>query len=164
MDVVRATTPRLGGLDGLRAVAVVAVVAYHLWPDRLPAGFLGVDLFMVLSGFLITGLLVDEHRRTGAIRLGAFWLRRVRRLVPALPPLLVVVAVWVRWPPPAALFPTVRGQGLASLLYVGNWKLVSDGTSYATLGQSPSPLLHLWSLAIEEQFYVVWPLVVAALS
>jgi len=84
---------RIGGLDGLRAIAVIAVVAYHLWPDQLQAGFLGVDLFMVLSGFLITGLLIDERARTNAVRLGAFWVRRFRRLVPALLALLAVVAV-----------------------------------------------------------------------
>jgi peptidoglycan/LPS O-acetylase OafA/YrhL len=153
---------RIGGLDGLRAVAVLAVVAFHLWPDALPAGFLGVDLFMVLSGFLITGLLVDERARSGAVRLGAFWARRFRRLVPALLALVAVVAVWVDVAGPAALKPTVRGQGIASLLYVGNWKLVADGTSYAALMKPPSPLLHLWSLAIEEQFYLLWPLAVGA--
>jgi peptidoglycan/LPS O-acetylase OafA/YrhL len=156
----RAQDDRIGGLDGLRAVAVGAVVVYHQWPDALPAGFLGVDLFMVLSGFLITGLLLDERSRTGAVRLGSFWLRRFRRLVPALLALLAVVAIWVQVVGPATLKPTVRGQGLASLLYVGNWKLVSDSTSYASLSDPPSPLLHLWSLAIEEQFYVIWPLVV----
>jgi peptidoglycan/LPS O-acetylase OafA/YrhL len=156
----RVPDDRIGGLDGLRAIAVGAVVVYHQWPDALPAGFLGVDLFMVLSGFLITGLLLDERARTGAVRLGAFWLRRFRRLVPALLALLAVVAIWVQISGPAALKPTVRGQGVASLLYVGNWKLVSDSTSYASLSDPPSPLLHLWSLAIEEQFYVLWPLVV----
>ena len=151
---------RIGGLDGLRAVAVIAVVAYHLWPDHLQAGFLGVDLFMVLSGFLITGLLIDERARAGAVRLGAFWVRRFRRLVPALLALLVAVAVWVNISGAAELKRTVRGQGIASLFYVGNWKLVAEGTSYASLSNAPSPLLHLWSLAIEEQFYLVWPLVV----
>ncbi|MEY2452714.1 MAG: hypothetical protein QOD92_2288 [Acidimicrobiaceae bacterium] len=154
---------RIGGLDGLRAVAVLAVVAYHLWPDALPAGFLGVDLFMVLSGFLITGLLIDERARTGGVRLGAFWMRRFRRLVPALLAVLVGVALWVRIAGPALIRPTVRGQGLASLLYVGNWKLVHDGTTYGALASGQSPLLHLWSLAIEEQFYVIWPPVVVGL-
>jgi peptidoglycan/LPS O-acetylase OafA/YrhL len=142
-------------------VAVIAVVAYHLWPDRVPAGFLGVDLFMVLSGFLITALLVD-NRASGRPRLGRFWARRFRRLVPALLAVLTGVAVWVRVSGPSLLEPTVRGQGLASLLYVGNWKLIHDGTSYAALSDPPSPLLHLWSLAIEEQFYVLWPLAVLA--
>ncbi|MEY2450232.1 MAG: hypothetical protein QOH79_3708 [Acidimicrobiaceae bacterium] len=154
---------RIGGLDGVRAVAVIAVVVYHQWPDALPAGFLGVDLFMVLSGFLITGVLIDERARTGAVRLGAFWARRFRRLVPALLALLVGVALWVRIAGPALLRPTVRGQGLASLLYVGNWRLVHDGTSYGASTGGQSPLLHLWSLAIEEQFYVIWPPVVVGL-
>ena len=144
----------------MRAIAVIAVVAYHLWPDQLPAGFLGVDLFMVLSGFLITGLLIDERARAGMIRLGGFWVRRFRRLVPALLGLLVGVAIWINVSGAGELKRTVRGQGIASLLYVGNWKLVAEGTSYASLSGTPSPLLHLWSLAIEEQFYVVWPLVV----
>lgn len=157
----RPTSARIGGLDGLRAVAVAAVVAYHLWPDVLPAGFLGVDLFMVLSGYLITGLLVDERARTGGVRLGAFWARRFRRLVPALLAVLTGVALWVRVIGSRALAPTVRDQGLASLLYVGNWNLIADGTSYGALSGPQSPLLHLWSLAIEEQFYVVWPLVAA---
>jgi peptidoglycan/LPS O-acetylase OafA/YrhL len=121
------------------------------------AGFLGVDLFMVLSGFLITGLLLDEHRRTGLIRLGAFWARRFRRLVPALVLMLAAVALWLRFVGPAALRPTVRLQGLSALLYITNWKLIHDGVSYASLSSSPSPLLHLWSLAIEEQFYLIWP-------
>ncbi len=148
---------RVGALDGVRAVAVAAVIAYHEWPNSVRAGFLGVDLFMVLSGFLITGLLLDEHRRKGLIHLGAFWARRFRRLVPALVLMLAGVALWLRFVGPAALRPTVRLQGLAALLYVTNWKLIHDGVSYASLGSTPSPLLHLWSLAIEEQFYLVWP-------
>lgn len=157
----RVTRRRIGGLDGLRAVAVIAVVAYHLWPDAVPAGYLGVDLFMVLSGFLITALLLDARHRHGSVRLGAFWARRFRRLVPALLALLAGVAVWVRIAGPATLEPTVRDQGIASLFYVGNWKLIADGTSYAALSPPASPLLHLWSLAIEEQFYLIWPIVVA---
>jgi len=156
----RIQTRRIGGLDGLRGIAVIAVVAYHLGPDLVPAGYLGVDLFMVLSGFLITALLLDASRR-GGVRLGAFWARRFRRLVPALLAVIAGVAVWVRIAGPATLEPTVRGQGIASVFYAGNWKLVADGTSYAALTDPVSPLLHLWSLAIEEQFYVIWPLVIA---
>ena len=118
---------------------------------------------MVLSGFLITGLLIDERSRQGGVQLGAFWMRRFRRLVPALLAVLVGVALWVRLAGPAVLRPTVRGQGLASLLYVGNWKLVHDGTTYGALAGGQSPLLHLWSLAIEEQFYVIWPPIVVGL-
>src|SRR5207244_7221782 len=101
------------------------------WPRVAPAGFLGVDLFMVLSGFLITGLLVEERSRTGAVRLGAFWARRFRRLVPALVALVGAVAVWVHLAGPVSLTPTVRGQGVAALAYVANWKLIHDGVSYA---------------------------------
>src|SRR5688500_16165584 len=156
----RVQARRIGGLDGLRGVAVIAVVAYHLGPDLVPAGYLGVDLFMVLSGFLITALLLDASRR-GGVRLRAFWARRFRRLVPALLAVLAGVAVWVRIAGPATFEPAVRDQGLASMFYVSNWKLIADGTSYAALTEPVTPLLHLWSLGIEEQFYVIWPLVVA---
>ena len=154
---------RVGAFDGLRAVAVSAVIVYHLWPDRLPSGFLGVDMFMVLSGYLITSLLVREHARSGAIRLRAFWGRRFRRLIPALMLMLAVVAIFVRVAGPDTLDRSVRQQGLAALFYVANWKLVLDGVSYGALNSARSPLLHLWSLGIEEQFYVVWPLVLLAL-
>ena len=155
-------TPRIGALDGLRAVAVIAVITYHLWPEHLPSGFLGVDLFMVLSGFLITGLLVREHAAHGRIRLGTFWLRRFRRLVPAALLLLVAVGLWIHLAGDRALAPTVRSHGLAALTYVTNWRLVAEGTTYGASTSDPSPLLHLWSLAIEEQFYVVWPVVLVA--
>jgi peptidoglycan/LPS O-acetylase OafA/YrhL len=154
---------RLGALDGMRALAVAAVVVYHLWPGSLPSGYLGVDLFMVLSGFLITGLLVEERARTGTVRLGAFWARRFRRLVPPLAFMVGVVAIWVHLAGPATLVPTVRGQGLAALAYVSNWKLIHDGVSYAAMSEPASPLLHLWSLGVEEQFYAFWPLLVAGL-
>ena len=158
-----AARPRNGTLDGLRAIAVLAVVVYHLWPNVLPAGFLGVDLFMVLSGYLITGLLLDDRARHGAVRLRAFWGRRFRRLVPALLATLTIVSLWVRFDGPRTLEATVRGQGIAALLYFANWRLILDGVSYAALAKPPSPLLHLWSLAVEEQFYVLWPLVVVGL-
>ncbi|HET9730382.1 MAG TPA: acyltransferase, partial [Acidimicrobiia bacterium] len=150
---------RVGSLDGLRAVAVIAVVAYHLWPHALPSGFLGVDMFMVLSGFLITGLLLREHRATGTIRLGAFWGRRFRRLIPALMLMLAAVALFVYAFGPDTMARPVRVQGIAALLYVANWKLVLDGVSYGGQLAAHSPLVHLWSLGIEEQFYLLWPLV-----
>ena len=153
------TVRRVGAFDGLRAVAVSAVIIYHLWPDRLPSGFLGVDIFMVLSGYLITTLLMREHARSGAIRLRGFWGRRFRRLIPALMLLLASVAVFVRVAGPATLDRSVRQQGLAALLYVANWKLVLDGVSYGALNSTRSPLVHLWSLGVEEQFYLVWPIV-----
>jgi peptidoglycan/LPS O-acetylase OafA/YrhL len=148
---------RVGALDGLRAVAVVAVVIYHLSPRLLPSGYLGVDVFMVVSGFLITGLLVREYEHSGGIRLAVFWGRRFRRLVPALVLLLVVVAAWVGFVGPRSLTPSIRTQGLAALFYVSNWKLIASGvTSGGSVGAS-SPLVHLWSLAVEEQFYLLWP-------
>jgi peptidoglycan/LPS O-acetylase OafA/YrhL len=142
---------------------VGAVVAYHLWPDALPAGFLGVDVFMVVSGFIVTRLLLDEHTRHGRLRLAAFWGRRFRRLVPALMLVVVAVAVFVRTAGPLSIAPSVRSQGIGALLYVTNWRLIADGVSYGGAAAAGAPLVHLWSLAVEEQFYVVWPLVLAAL-
>jgi peptidoglycan/LPS O-acetylase OafA/YrhL len=143
-------------------VAVVGVVLYHA--GHLRGGFLGVDLFFVLSGFLITGVLLRSHREHGSIDLKRFWTRRARRLLPAL---LVVVGVVV--PVYSAWFATpveqtlVRRDALSSLVYLTNWQQIWNGQSYwaATLGASP--LRHAWSLAVEEQFYVVWPLVVVLL-
>ncbi|HEY3830780.1 MAG TPA: acyltransferase family protein, partial [Acidimicrobiia bacterium] len=118
---------RIGALDGMRAVAVTTVVVYHLWPSALPSGFLGVDVFMVVSGFIVTNLLLRERDATGRIRVGAFWGRRFRRLVPALMLLVVVVTWWVHVTGPATLIPAVRSQGLSALFYATNWKLVSSG-------------------------------------
>jgi peptidoglycan/LPS O-acetylase OafA/YrhL len=154
---------RIGALDGLRAFAVLAVVVYHFEPSWLPAGYLGVDVFMVVSGFIVTRLLVREREHNGRVRLGAFWGRRFRRLVPALLLLLAVVALWVRVADLRLIAPSVRSQGLASLLYVTNWKLIADGVSYNTDVGGASPLVHLWSLAVEEQFYLVWPILLVAL-
>jgi peptidoglycan/LPS O-acetylase OafA/YrhL len=158
-----ASEPRLRyspALDGLRGLSVVAVLAFHA--GHLPGGFLGVDLFFVLSGFLITSLLLVEHRTTGRIDLPAFWARRARRLLPALLAMLVVVvgAVWLTGD--AATLAGLRADALATLGYVANWREVTGGDSYWDLFARPSPLDHTWSLAIEEQFYVLWPLVVVA--
>ncbi len=148
-------------LDGLRGIAVAGVVAFHL--GHLQGGFLGVDLFFTLSGYLITRLLLLEHESTNRISRAAFWTRRAWRLLPALYLLLAAVAVY------AALFARpeelagIRGQGISSLLYVTNWWLIADGDGYWELFAAPSPLEHMWSLAIEEQFYIVWPLLVIAL-
>ncbi|MBA3282256.1 MAG: acyltransferase, partial [Acidimicrobiia bacterium] len=149
----------LPGLDGLRAVAVAAVVAYHL--GELPGGFLGVDVFFVISGFLITRLLLAEHERTGRIAIGAFWGRRFRRLLPALLVLLVAVALASRAELPGWRLTEIRNDAFGALAYVANWRFVLSGESYFTKGVGPSPLRHTWSLAIEEQFYLLWPLVVA---
>jgi peptidoglycan/LPS O-acetylase OafA/YrhL len=143
-------------------VAVVAVVAYHL--GRLQGGFLGVDVFFAISGFLITRLLLAERERTGTVDLRGFWIRRFRRLLPAL--LVVLVAVLLgskRWLPSWRLG-DIRDDALGALFYVANWRFVLSGQSYFQSGVAPSPLRHTWSLAIEEQFYVLWPLVVAGVG
>jgi peptidoglycan/LPS O-acetylase OafA/YrhL len=149
-------------LDGLRAVAVGAVVAYHLGYGWARGGFLGVDTFFVLSGYLITSLLLVEFGGSGRINLRAFWARRARRLLPALFVVLAVVSLWVGLTWPSDQLGTVRGDGLATLFYGANWRFVLTGQSYFALVSLPSPFRHAWSLAIEEQFYLVWPLIVFA--
>ncbi len=142
-------------LDGVRALAVCAVIAYHLGLGWAPGGLLGVGVFFTLSGYLITDLLLGQWDG-GRRRLLDFWGRRARRLLPALYLMLVVVSVWV-----AAGFHSrlteVRGQVISALLYVNNWWQISQHVSYFQQFGPPSPLNHLWSLAVEEQFYVVWP-------
>jgi peptidoglycan/LPS O-acetylase OafA/YrhL len=152
--------PYVPGLDGIRALAVLAVMAYHGGVSLLPGGFFGVDAFFVLSGFLITTLLVTESSAIGRIRLRAFWGRRARRLVPALLLMLVFVGLYARFVAPAGTYPGLRWDTIATLLYSANWRFVADGQSYAAQTGPVTPLLHMWSLAIEEQFYIVWPVVV----
>jgi peptidoglycan/LPS O-acetylase OafA/YrhL len=152
----RAVVPYLPGLDGLRAVAVVAVIFYHANHSWLKGGFLGVEVFFVISGYLITLLLLAESTRNGRINLRDFWLRRARRLLPALWTLLVGVTVYV------AIFRrselgNLRGDVVAGFTYVTNWFQIHTGSSYfSDFGYVP--LRHLWSLAVEEQFYLLWPL------
>lgn len=152
---------RIGGLDGLRAIAVALVLVYHLMPGLLPGGMVGVDAFFVISGFLITSLLLVERRTTGRIDVRRFWIRRLRRIVPAL---LVAVAATVA---AAAclggdVLLAVRRQVLSSILLVYNWVEIVAGSSYFDQTQ-PLLLTNVWSLAVEEQFYLVWPLVIIAL-
>jgi peptidoglycan/LPS O-acetylase OafA/YrhL len=147
--------PRIRSLDGVRAVAVLLVVAYHLAPQLLPTGLIGVDVFFVLSGYLITSGLLRE-RAAGAVSLGGFWRRRVRRLLPALALMLLVVgtALLVVRGDAAVGF---GGQAVAALLSSGNWWLIATGSDY--FAQSTPPVLqNLWSLGVEEQFYVIWPI------
>jgi peptidoglycan/LPS O-acetylase OafA/YrhL len=153
------TASRIGALDGLRAIAVSAVVLYHFSPRALPSGYLGVDVFMVVSGYIVTTLMLRERGRTGRIGAGAFWGRRFRRLVPALALMVIAVSAIVWCTGPTTLADTARSQGLASLLYVANWHLIGAGVSYGGALASASPFVHLWSLAVEEQFYLVWPVV-----
>jgi Acyltransferase family len=140
------------GLDGLRAIAVLAVIAYHLNPAWAPGGLLGVGVFFTLSGYLITDLLLGPRAATGSLRLGDFWLRRARRLLPALFLMLAVVVAWVTLLD-RSLLPGLRGDVLAALGYVSNWwNIVREASYFARFGPPP-PLDHLWSLAVEEQFY-----------
>ncbi len=151
------------GLDGLRGLAVVAVVLYHKGYDWATGGFLGVSTFFTLSGFLITALLMLEHRSTGRIDLVAFWGRRARRLLPASFLTLAGVVAY-GWLGNADIdLEALRGDVAAALLYVANWRAFFEQESYLSLFTAPSPLDHFWSLAIEEQFYVVFPLIAAAL-
>lgn len=149
------------GLDGLRAIAVAAVVVYHLSASWLPGGFLGVDVFFVLSGFLITSLLVDEWQRCGRIDIRRFYLRRARRLFPALYLMLATVVLVTAVVAPAELG-RLRGDVVAALTYVTNWTQILWSQSYFQALGPPSLLEHLWSLAVEEQFYLVWPVVLVA--
>lgn len=137
-----------------------AVIAYHLGAP-LPGGFLGVDIFFVLSGYLITSLLLHEHRQAGRIDLPAFWARRARRLVPALL-LLVTACAFAASRGPILDLDARRGDMLATLTYYANWHFLQTGQSYFDSFKGASPLRHAWSLAVEEQFYIFWPLVAAA--
>src|SRR5205807_2012883 len=146
----------VGGLDGTRAIAVLAVIAYHLSLPWAKGGMLGVGVFFTLSGYLITDLLLGHWRRHGDLGLGTFWLRRARRLLPALFMVLAAVSVWV------ALFDAsqldqVRRQVVSSAFYFANWSTIAQHGSYFARFATPLPLDHIWSLSIEEQFYLVWP-------
>ncbi|MFM2184287.1 MAG: hypothetical protein RJB61_2581 [Actinomycetota bacterium] len=150
---------RIAGLDGIRAIAVGSVLVYHLWPSVLPAGFVGVTVFFALSGFLITSLLVGELEQSGTVRLGEFYRRRVRRLLPAsLATLAIVAVVWrlAGWMTAAN-----AREIVAAALQVSNWQQIIDGRQYG-VDADASPVLHFWSLAVEEQVYLVLPLLVLA--
>jgi len=150
------------GLDGLRALAVSAVIAYHAELAWLPGGFLGVEVFFVISGYLITSLLLREHRAAGRVDLRAFWLRRARRLLPALFALLAACAIWSVIFLPETIA-GLRADVLAALTYVTNWWLVIGERSYFEAAGRPPLLQHLWSLAVEEQFYLLWPPLLAGM-
>jgi len=145
------------GLDGIRALAVFVVIAYHLDFEWASGGFLGVGIFFVLSGYLITDLLIMEWVNTGKVNVRYFWIKRVRRLLPGQILVLIVVAVWLLLVNFSRL-ETLLGDLLASFFYVTNWWFIFNDVGYFANFGEPSPLLHFWSLAIEEQFYLVWPI------
>ena len=148
------------GLDGLRGLAVALVVAFHVWPSVVPGGFLGVSLFFTLSGYLITSVVLAEHSSSGRLDLRRFWARRFRRLLPAALVTLGVVSVLAVWLPAPE---NLHEQVLAAVANVYNWWLIRADTDYGSLFGAASPIEHFWSLAIEEQFYLVFPLVAVVL-
>jgi len=151
---------KISALDGVRALGIVLVLLFHGGVSWMGGGFFGVDVFFVLSGFLITGLLLAEFRRQRTIELLRFWGHRVRRLVPALLALLAALCLYGALLAPSDTLGQLRGDAFATMLYGNNWHLIREGQGYFAGLALPRPLLHTWSLSIEEQFYVLWPLVV----
>ncbi|MFS0886539.1 acyltransferase family protein [Aeromicrobium sp. 179-A 4D2 NHS] len=148
-------------IQGLRAVAVGAVVLYHLGLSSFTGGYVGVDVFFVISGFLITSHIASRVERTGSLGLADFWARRARRLLPASLLVLAVSLVLTRLFVPATLWEQSLRQIVASTFYVQNWALAGDAVDYSAQGNTPTLVQHYWSLSVEEQFYVVWPLLIA---
>lgn len=150
------------GLDGIRAIAVLAVLLFHFGVSWLAGGLLGVDTFFVLSGFLITTLLLKEWSDTGRISFRAFYARRARRLLPALFVMIAVVCVYAAWFAEPDTRSSIRTDVLSTIGYFSNWRFIFAKQNYFQRYGPPSPVLHTWSLAVEEQFYLLWPLVVWA--
>ncbi|MFM6939820.1 MAG: acyltransferase family protein [Rhodoluna sp.] len=149
-------------IQALRALAVLMVVIFHLWPNRLTGGFAGVDVFFVISGFLISGSLFNELADTGRIKLSNFWARRIRRLLPAALLVILLTALISLLVVPAFTRQGFFAEAVASTFYFENWQLVANSTNYFA-GQA-SPFQHYWSLAVEEQFYLLWPLILTGLA
>jgi len=145
------------GLDGLRALSVLAVIAYHLDLKWAQGGLLGVGIFFVISGYLITDQIITEWNRHQRLSLVDFWIRRARRLLPAMIVMLLFVAAWLYFVDSSRLH-ALQGDFLSSLFYINNWWLIFHQVSYFESFGPPSPIGHLWSLSVEEQFYVMWPL------
>jgi len=157
------SSTHVDALDGVRAVAVSAVLFFHQGLSWAQGGFLGVEAFFVLSGFLITSLLLTEWRGSGRISLRHFWARRARRLLPALFVVVAACAIYERVAGPTRAVPDFGSDVLATALYVANWHQIWTGSGYFAQTGLVSPLQHTWSLAIEEQFYLIWPLVLVFL-
>jgi peptidoglycan/LPS O-acetylase OafA/YrhL len=155
-------TERIRAVDGLRAFAVSGVIAFHFGLG-LPGGFLGVDFFFVISGYVITRLLLIEWRRAGTIAWTRFWARRAKRLLPAVVVVLIAVQLWLRLGAPPELRGTTNAQTVAALTYVSNWYAIVANVGYWGAQIDATPLTHLWSLAVEEQFYLAWPLLLVAI-
>ena len=153
-----------GDIEGLRAIAVLLVLAGHAAGNLVPGGFVGVDVFFVISGFLITGLLVGELRRTGRISLTAFYARRAKRLLPAAVLVLVVSLLLAYTLLPRTRWSATGWDVVASAVYGMNWRLAAQAVDYWAADQAPSIVQHFWSLAVEEQFYLVWPLLLLVLA
>ena len=151
-------------IQALRALAVVAVVLYHLWPIRVPGGYIGVDVFFAISGFLILGHLMREINSTGTVRLGRFWARRARRLLPASLVVLAVTGIAVAIVAPTALWNQFFSEIAASATYWVNWMLAANSVDYLGADNGASPVQHFWSLSVEEQLYVAWPILLVALT
>ncbi len=149
-------------LDGLRGLAVASVVLFHFAPGWFPGGFLGVDVFLVLSGFLLTSLVLVEHHNTSALSVRGFWERRVRRLLPAALATIVVSVAIAFILEPDYTRSALRGEALASITYLSNWWSIAKGNSYASSFGPQSPVAHFWSLAVEEQFYLLFPMLILA--
>lgn len=160
-DIKQYPSRYMPGLDGLRAIAVIAIIIYHLNKQWLSGGFLGVDTFFVISGYLITSLLLKEYEETGIIRLKRFWIRRIKRLLPALMIVLMTVGTLTLWLKPSEII-RVKHDIYAALLYVSNWWYIARDVDYFEQF-SFVPLKHLWSLAIEEQFYLFFPFILIML-
>ena len=163
-DTPRALTPGLGlhrfrgDIQGLRAVAVLSVLVFHAGVTALPGGFVGVDVFFVISGFLITGLLLKEVDRTGRVGLAEFYARRARRILPAALAVIVLTVAAGLLVYPVSEWTRLGSVAVASALSVVNWLFARESTDYFAQEEAASPFQHYWSLAVEEQFYLVWPL------
>ena len=154
------TLSYLPALDGIRGVAMIGILGVHAEVYLTAGGFYLLDSFFALSGFLITSLLIVEWRKSGTVKLKVFWARRARRLLPALFVMLIGVAILYGLFVPAGTYATLRGDALSALFYFANWHFIAAGDNYFDQTALTSPLIHMWSLSLEEQFYVVWPLVV----
>lgn len=160
-NITKHQTRYLPGLDGLRALAVIAIIIYHLNPKWLSGGFLGVDTFFIISGYLITSLLIHEYKHTGSINLMQFWKKRIKRLLPAVLFLISIVLIYTLMFEPN-IIKNVKQDAIAALFYVSNWWYIFHDVSYFDSFKI-MPLKHLWSLAIEEQFYIFWPILLLIL-